>query len=44
MACVHRLVFCLCEDGIIGLEVVFGEQRFAIGDLHVEQRVAHAKE
>lgn len=34
----------LSQDGIVGLEAVLGEERLAVGDLHVEQGVAQAKE
>ena len=33
----------LSEDGVVRLELVLFEELLAIGDLHVEQGVAHAE-
>lgn len=35
------LIFC--KDGIVGLEVVFLEELFAICDLHVKQGISDAE-
>ena len=34
----------LRQDSVVGLELVLLEEALAIGDLHVEQGVAHRKE
>ena len=41
---IHGQLIALCEDGIVRLQFVLLEDLLSISDLHVQERVAHAKE
>jgi hypothetical protein len=40
----HRLVFCLCQDGVVGFQSVFLQELLSVRHLYVKQGVPHAKE